>query len=183
MEQKNKQPEIKQPNMKMRNNLFLLRAYYPCHACHQQQLVAALGTSDLYDDEYGWLPTNEDKSLYILSEVYSTPPEIVQLVRSAGVVYGQRKNSVGNDTYFANWCANCGALFRDLYLVGLPRGPFLPETVEAARAIEILEIPLASELEFECAYSQGYGELIRQHARPFRNLGRLSIDPSDDSQW
>lgn len=169
--------------MKMQNNLFLLRAHYPCHVCHLEQLVVALGTCDLYDDEYGWLPKKKDNPLYILSEVHSMPREIVELISSTGAIYEQRKNSVGNDTSFANWCINCGALFRDLYLVGLPNAPFLPETIEAAHAIELLEIPLASELEFECTYSQGSGKLIRQHARPFHNLPHPEISPLDDSQW
>jgi hypothetical protein len=153
--------------MKIRNCLFLLTANYRCHVCHLEQPVVALGTSDLYDDRYGWLPTSEAKPLFILSEVHSAPPEIINLVRSVGVIYEQRGN-----TCFANCCIHCGARFGDFYLTGQPCGPFLPETIEAASNIELLEILLASELEFDCVYSQAGAHLIRSHAREFRHLRR-----------
>lgn len=164
--------------MKIRNLLFFLTASYRCHVCQLEQPVVALGTSDLYDDSYGWLPTSEAKPLFILSEVYSAPPEILNLIRSAGVVYEQR-----DDTSYANWCIQCGARFGDCYLIGQPHGPFFPETIEAAGTIELLEIPLASELKFECAYSDAGANLIRSHAREFPYLQRSRPRPCDASQW
>jgi hypothetical protein len=168
--------------MKIRNNLFVLRTLYCCHLCHREQLVIALATSDLYEN--AWLPTSEEKVLFLFCDVTLMPSDIVDLIRSLGCTYEQRKSSVGRDTCFGIWCINCGTLLRDLYLVGLPSGPFSPETVAAADAIELLEIPLATELAFEAAYSKADGELIRQHARDFRNLRRPNrISPTNDRQW
>lgn len=127
---------------------FLLIGTEPCWKCKARNRVAGIAAGN--------------GEPFVLTAIAAMPPEILAAIRQIQPRYELRPSRTSGLTSYMNSCP-CGAVYGDFYLFSEPGGAFFPTTPEAARAIEIHELPLSGTYRFECSPAMGTGGFILQH--------------------
>ena len=96
----------------------------------------------------------------ILSDLKKVPDLLLGQLRVIQPHIEWRFSRTAGDSYWANICPHCGALFGDFYLHSEPGGAFFPEDNEAASQILIHELKLSGPIEIDASWSLGIGGFI-----------------------
>lgn len=157
--------ETEHPRLLARPPIYLLAAKAQCHECGAVQDVAALGVTELEDDGDTFGDHRDPSSLLLLNQVTSLPANVLAYVQSVHPQYQLTHSKTASFAYYANLCV-CGTNFGDFYLFSVPGAAFFPETPEAARLVELTQVPVKSVIEIDCSWSEGTPvDMILEHGR------------------
>jgi hypothetical protein len=145
------------------SGLHLVRSAARCWQCGVAQPVIGLGTDGVLEDsDCDHSELQPSTAFTLLSYVETMPEDVYRFVSNAQPRYRKFYSRTVDAEYFRNICT-CGAAFGDWYLFAEPGGAFFPESEEAAKLIRRTRMPFDRVLEFCCLWSQGPGDLIRDH--------------------
>ena len=150
--------------LEVRCPIYLLTSSEPCWKCSKPQSVSAVGTHALRDSGEELTDQGDTTELFLLSNISEMPFPVFKYVVQRNHRYMKRHSRTADETYYANTC-ECGANFGDFYLFSEPGGAFFPDTDEAAKRIELQQMPFEGTLRFVARYSTGIGQYILQHAK------------------
>jgi hypothetical protein len=151
--------------MKIKSLAYGLQSSTRCYECAQETPVYALGSDTIYDEEVGWLAGSADApELYLLTQI-ETLPEVLLTLVSEGMGEHRQVFFKSRDEY-QNHCIHCGAVQGDWYTQSEAGGAFFPATMDAARAISLVTLPLTEEVYVDASYGVGGATLILDVHRP-----------------
>lgn len=126
---------------------FVLRADAHCRHCGRLTALLALGvprdheTLDLPEDAEcagTWQPAGADALLFFVQEL---PDSVRRRMSGLSQCFRPAHGAATSNSYWANHCEHCGALFSDYELHCEPEGAFMPASEQAAAGVRLMPIP------------------------------------------
>jgi hypothetical protein len=96
----------------------------------------------------------------ILSDLKKVPDLLLGQLRVIQPHIEWRFSRTAGDSYWANICPHCGALFGDFFLHCEPGGAFFPEDDDNASRIQIHTLAVPGSIDIDASWGIGVGGLV-----------------------
>jgi hypothetical protein len=157
--------ETEHPKLLAHPPIYVVTSKAQCHECGAIQAVLTFGVTELEDDGDTHGDHKNPSGLLLLSRVTSLPGNVLAYVQSEFPHYQLAHSKTASFSYYANLC-KCGANFGDFYLFSEPGGAFFPETPEAARLVDLTQVPIEDVIEIGCSWAEGTpADMILEYGR------------------